>query len=325
MKRKALGKGLSALLPDPEAVAATARVDATRQLRLDQLEAESLPAADGHGARAGCRSWPRPSARAACVQPILVRRRGGRYQIIAGERRWRAAQKLGPRHGARGRPRRARRPPASSWPSSRTSSARSCRPLEEAQAFQRLQRRVPAHPGGGARAGRPRPLDRRATRCASLRLPAEVRRAARGRAASTPATPGRSSPLERAEDQIALGREAARKGSPVREVERRGGTPARAAPARPPARDRQHAARPRSGCAPPSARGCQIARRGKAARCAIAVRQRGRAAAALRAAAARGTRTSAGVRRSLEARARERRRAWGPRGLSGAFRERGAR
>lgn len=27
------------------------------------------------------------------VQPILVRRRGGRYQLIAGERRWRAAQR----------------------------------------------------------------------------------------------------------------------------------------------------------------------------------------------------------------------------------------
>jgi ParB family transcriptional regulator, chromosome partitioning protein len=29
------------------------------------------------------------------VQPILVRRRGARYQLIAGERRWRAAQRAG--------------------------------------------------------------------------------------------------------------------------------------------------------------------------------------------------------------------------------------
>ncbi len=29
------------------------------------------------------------------VQPILLRRRGARYQIVAGERRWRAAQKAG--------------------------------------------------------------------------------------------------------------------------------------------------------------------------------------------------------------------------------------
>ena len=29
------------------------------------------------------------------MQPLLVRRRGGRYQIVAGERRWRAAQRAG--------------------------------------------------------------------------------------------------------------------------------------------------------------------------------------------------------------------------------------
>jgi ParB family chromosome partitioning protein len=32
------------------------------------------------------------------VQPILVRRRGARYQLIAGERRWRAAQRAGLQH-----------------------------------------------------------------------------------------------------------------------------------------------------------------------------------------------------------------------------------
>ncbi len=29
------------------------------------------------------------------VQPILLRRRGARYQLIAGERRWRASQRAG--------------------------------------------------------------------------------------------------------------------------------------------------------------------------------------------------------------------------------------
>src|SRR5689334_7916044 len=29
------------------------------------------------------------------IQPIVVRPRGGRYQIVAGERRWRAAQRAG--------------------------------------------------------------------------------------------------------------------------------------------------------------------------------------------------------------------------------------
>ncbi len=29
------------------------------------------------------------------VQPIIVRRKGGKYQLVAGERRWRASQKAG--------------------------------------------------------------------------------------------------------------------------------------------------------------------------------------------------------------------------------------
>src|SRR6266481_5583427 len=84
MKRKALGKGLSALLPDPEPAAAPlaslepnpyqprSAMDPTRLSELSASIRES-----------------------GIVQPILVRRHGERYQIIAGERRWRAAQQAG--------------------------------------------------------------------------------------------------------------------------------------------------------------------------------------------------------------------------------------
>ena len=54
-----------------------------------------------------------------------------------------------------------------------------------------------------------------------LRRAAGGPRAAGGRASSTPATRGRCSPSSTPGDQIALGREAARKGLSVREVERR--------------------------------------------------------------------------------------------------------
>lgn len=95
-KRRGLGRGLSALIPPKPAEdvgAATAgRGSLTlpvedilpgdaqpRQLfddaRLDEL-ADSIKA---HGV----------------IQPIVVRRRGGQYEIVAGERRWRAAQKAG--------------------------------------------------------------------------------------------------------------------------------------------------------------------------------------------------------------------------------------
>lgn len=88
-KRPALGKGLSALIPDvPEPRAATTEVDIDRLVpnafqpratiedaRLDQL-AQSIK---GNGV----------------IQPIVVRKLGDRFQIIAGERRWRAANKAG--------------------------------------------------------------------------------------------------------------------------------------------------------------------------------------------------------------------------------------
>jgi ParB family chromosome partitioning protein len=88
-KRPALGKGLSALIPDaPEPRASTQEVDVDRLVpnrfqpralmddaRLDEL-ARSIKAN-------------------GVIQPIVVRRDGDRFHIIAGERRWRAAQKAG--------------------------------------------------------------------------------------------------------------------------------------------------------------------------------------------------------------------------------------
>lgn len=88
-KRPALGKGLSALIPDtPERTPGVLELEVDRiapnphqprlqidDPRLDEL-AQSIRA---HG----------------IIQPIIVRKRGDRYHIIAGERRWRAAQRAG--------------------------------------------------------------------------------------------------------------------------------------------------------------------------------------------------------------------------------------
>jgi ParB family chromosome partitioning protein len=90
-KRPALGKGLSALIPDvPESRASSSptEVDVDQispnehqprhrfeDTRLDEL-AQSIKAN-------------------GVIQPIVVRRVDGAYRIIAGERRWRAAQRAG--------------------------------------------------------------------------------------------------------------------------------------------------------------------------------------------------------------------------------------
>ena len=88
-KRSALGKGLSALIPDaPEPSAGTLEVDIDLlqpnayqpRVRMDDARLDELVRSiRGNGV----------------IQPIVVHRAGTGYRIIAGERRWRAAQKAG--------------------------------------------------------------------------------------------------------------------------------------------------------------------------------------------------------------------------------------
>ena len=89
-RRPALGKGLSALIPDvPEPVrSGPIEVDIDLlapnpqqpRLNMDDARLEELAASIRSN---------------GIIQPILVRRSGDTYRIIAGERRWRAAQRAG--------------------------------------------------------------------------------------------------------------------------------------------------------------------------------------------------------------------------------------
>jgi ParB family chromosome partitioning protein len=88
-KRPALGKGLSALIPDaPEPRVGPLEVD------VDRLTPNALqPRAQWDDAR--LEDLARSIKSNGVIQPIIVRTMGDRFQIIAGERRWRAAQKAG--------------------------------------------------------------------------------------------------------------------------------------------------------------------------------------------------------------------------------------
>jgi len=88
-KRPALGKGLSALIPDaPEPRVGPLEVD------VDRLTPNALqPRAHWDDAR--LEDLARSIKSNGVIQPIVVRTMGDRFQIIAGERRWRAAQKAG--------------------------------------------------------------------------------------------------------------------------------------------------------------------------------------------------------------------------------------
>jgi ParB family chromosome partitioning protein len=91
MNRKALGRGLGALLGSDQAIN-------TGQDVLE-VDVELIdPGADQPRTRFDDAALERLAVSIkehGIVQPILVRRKGTRYEIIAGERRWRAAQRAG--------------------------------------------------------------------------------------------------------------------------------------------------------------------------------------------------------------------------------------
>jgi ParB family chromosome partitioning protein len=91
--RPALGKGLSALIPDVADVLSAPRT--SLEVDVDLLEPNDYqPRAHVHDA--ALQDLARSIAASGVIQPIVARRLDqGRFQIIAGERRWRAAQIAG--------------------------------------------------------------------------------------------------------------------------------------------------------------------------------------------------------------------------------------
>ena len=216
MKRKALGKGLSALLPDPDGSAGPAG-DTASEVPADRLDPNPLqPRTVLDPVRLG--ELAASIQESGMVQPILVRRAGGRYQIIAGERRWRAAQQL----GLATVPVTIRDVPDDrllELALVENIQREELTSLEEALAFQRLQEELKLTQEEVARkVGRDRSTVANALRL--LRLPRDVRDLLA--AGALDGGHGRALlALERAEEQSSLAREAVRQGWSVREVERR--------------------------------------------------------------------------------------------------------
>jgi ParB family chromosome partitioning protein len=90
MKRKALGKGLAALLPEtPELTG-----EGLAEVEIDRIDPN--PYQPRHHLEQGkLQELARSLAQEGVMQPLVVRRVGSRYQLIAGERRWRAARLAG--------------------------------------------------------------------------------------------------------------------------------------------------------------------------------------------------------------------------------------
>ena len=88
MTRKALGRGLSALLREVETTAAVSGLEAVAVDLIDPNPFQPRRAFP----QAGLKELADSIRASGVVQPVLLRRADARYQLVAGERRWRAAR-----------------------------------------------------------------------------------------------------------------------------------------------------------------------------------------------------------------------------------------
>jgi ParB family chromosome partitioning protein len=213
MKRKALGKGLSALLP--EAPAGTSETWA--EVDTERIDPNPFQPRQ-HIEESNLQQLADSLSKQGLVQPLLVRRLGSRYQLIAGERRWRAARLAGiakvpvvVREVAENQ--------LLELALVENIQREELNPIEEAGAYQRLIAELGLSQEQVAeRVSKDRSTIANLLRL--LRLPAAIRAAI----ARQQISPGHARPLlalGKAEAQIGVAREVTEKGLSVRDVERR--------------------------------------------------------------------------------------------------------
>ncbi|MFA4889327.1 MAG: ParB/RepB/Spo0J family partition protein [Candidatus Omnitrophota bacterium] len=91
MERKALGKGIGALIPEKEA---GQRKDEIIYVQSERIKPNPLQPREEFDQQ-GIEELAQSIKEKGVIQPLLVRRRGDNYELIAGERRLRAAKTLG--------------------------------------------------------------------------------------------------------------------------------------------------------------------------------------------------------------------------------------
>jgi ParB family transcriptional regulator, chromosome partitioning protein len=91
MTRKALGRGLGALLSAEGAAPAT---EEANEFPIDLIDASALQPRV-HFDEAKLEELAQSIRANGIVQPLLIRPKGDRFELVAGERRWRAAKRAG--------------------------------------------------------------------------------------------------------------------------------------------------------------------------------------------------------------------------------------
>ncbi|MCM8782238.1 MAG: ParB/RepB/Spo0J family partition protein [Candidatus Omnitrophica bacterium] len=89
MERKALGKGIGALIPEKE----LEKEERVVSLPINQIKANPFQPRENFD-QEKLEELIRSIKEKGVIQPVLVRRKADAYELIAGERRWRAAKVL---------------------------------------------------------------------------------------------------------------------------------------------------------------------------------------------------------------------------------------
>jgi ParB family transcriptional regulator, chromosome partitioning protein len=96
LQKTGLGKGLSALIPvaPPQSVQNTSTGDSTTQLDIDKISPSPFQPRRAFD-EIKLQELAMSVRNQGIIQPLVVRPKGERFELIAGERRWRAAMKAG--------------------------------------------------------------------------------------------------------------------------------------------------------------------------------------------------------------------------------------
>ena len=213
MKRKALGKGLSALLPQAPAGAA----ENWAEIEIERIDPNPFQPRQ-HMEEGKLRELSESLSKQGFMQPLLVRRIAGRYQLIAGERRWRAARLA----GLKKVPvvvRQVEESQLLELALIENIQREELNPIEEAGAYQKLISELGlSQEQVASRVSKDRSTVANMLRL--LRLPSAIRKAI----AQQQISPGHARPLLAlggADAQMGIAREVVEKGLSVRDVERR--------------------------------------------------------------------------------------------------------
>jgi ParB family transcriptional regulator, chromosome partitioning protein len=94
MNRKALGKGINALIPDFEMGVPEAKPSAANDLLVDEISPNRLQPRS-HFDDKKLEELVNSIEEHGVLQPVVVQKADSGYELIVGERRWRASKKLG--------------------------------------------------------------------------------------------------------------------------------------------------------------------------------------------------------------------------------------